>query len=175
MTPIEIPLSKKKLFWILLGAIAFMGAGLLFIFNPEPFTRRLLGSTILVQLLGTVCLLLFGLFGWVAMQKLGSRKMGLQIDEKGIIDNSHANSVGLIPWEDIAGFDMAEVYGTKFILVKTIDPERYIQRAKNRLSKKAMAANYKMYGTPVSLVANSLRISPEELLKLVTSEFQKRT
>ena len=97
MTPIEIPLSKKKLVWILVGALAFMAMGLLFLFNPEPFTRRLLGSTFLVQVLGAVCLLFFALFGWVAIQKLGSSKMGLRIDEQGITDQSHANSVGLIP------------------------------------------------------------------------------
>ena len=175
MTPIEIPLSKKKLFWILLGALAFMTAGLLFILNPEPFTRRLLGSTILVQVLGGVCLLLFALFGWVAVQKMRSSKMGLRIDENGIEDHSHANSVGLIPWEDITGFSMAEVYSTKIILVITKDPETYIERARNVLSKKSMAASYKMYGTPVSLVANSLKISSEELFSIVTTEFQKRS
>ena len=172
MTPIEIPLSKKKLVWILLGALGFMAMGLLFLLNPEPFTRRLLGSTFLVQVLGAVCLLFFALFGWVAIQKLGSSKMGLRIDEQGITDHSHANSVGLIPWRDITGFDLVQVYSTRIILVKTASPEAYIERARNVLAKKAMEANFKMYGTPVSLVANSLKISAEELYKLVSAEWQ---
>jgi len=175
MSPIEIPLSKKKLLWVLLGAMAFMAVGLLFILNPEPFTRRLLGSTVLVQVLGLICLLLFALFGWVAIQKLGSSKMGLRIDENGITDHSHANSVGLIPWENITGFQTAEVFKTKIILVHTKTPEAYIEQAKNLFGKKAMASNHKMYGTPVTLVANSLKTTTDELFQLLVSELQSRS
>lgn len=173
MAPIEIPLSKRKLLLILLGALLFMALGLLFILNPEPFTRRLLGSTFLVQVLGVVCLLVFALFGWTALQKIGSSKLGLRIDDQGITDHSHANSMGRIPWEDISAIEMAEVYSTKIILVKVKHPQTYLERAKNALAKKSLERNIKMFGTPVSLVANSLQISSDELFRLVQSAHKR--
>lgn len=173
MPTIEIPLSKKKLLLIVLGALLFMALGLTFILYPEPFTRRLLGSTLLVQLLGGVCLLLFALFGITAVQKLISKKIGLRIDEDGITDHSHANSVGLIPWRDIEGFDLVQVYSTKTIMVRVGNPDQYIQKADNIISRRAMFANHKMYGSPISLVANSLQISADDLYALAVSEHNR--
>lgn len=61
-----------------------------------------------------------------------------------------------------------------FLILHIDNPEKYINRAKNIISKKAMNMNYKTYGSPISITSNSLEINLDDLEKLLTSEFEER-
>ncbi|NJM80955.1 MAG: hypothetical protein HC854_17505 [Flavobacterium sp.] len=54
-TPIEIPLSKKKMIVSLLGCLAFCAIGILFIFKSTQFD-----NPVFVQIIGGIALLFFG-------------------------------------------------------------------------------------------------------------------
>ncbi|WP_373400696.1 STM3941 family protein [Algoriphagus halophilus] len=98
----------------------------------------------------------------------------MTIDQDGITDNSNATSVGLIEWGDITDIGTVQVASTKILMLETDKPDKYIEQAKNGISKRAMKANHKMYGSPLSIISNSLKIKYDDLEKLIREEFEKR-
>ncbi len=127
----------------------------------------------LIRIVGIITVLFFGgCFIWI-LKKIFDSKVGLLIDEKGIIDNSSGVSIGFIPWKDIIGIETARVYSTKFIILFTGVPEKYIEKGKNLLHKKAMQANYKMVGSPLSINTQSLKIKHKELEQLLIKKWDE--
>ncbi|RKD94571.1 STM3941 family protein [Marinifilum flexuosum] len=171
---IEIELSKKKLLFLLLGSAVFVALGILFVLNPASIQSDLFGNLEFIRIVGVVSLVFFGLCFVYIATKLFDSKVGLRIYENGIIDNSNATSVGLIDWEDITDIKTIQIASNKILLVETSKPEKYIERAKNGLISRAMKANYKMYGTPILITSNSLKIKYDDLEKLLMEEFGKR-
>lgn len=171
---IEIQLSKTKILLLLIGATVFVVLGILFMMNPEQFKSSLFRNAEIIRIVGIVAVAFFGFFLVFIARKLFDHKVGLTIDQYGITDNSNATSVGLIEWTDITGIGTVQVASTKILMLKTDKPEKYIEKAKNRISKRAMKANHKMYGSPISIISNSLKINFNDLEKLVRKEFENR-
>lgn len=171
---IVIKVSKKKVLLSLMGAILFVVLGLYFTFSPEQFMKDTQESTLVIRGIGLASTLFFGICAIFIIKKLLTTQQGLIIDENGIIDYSNATSIGLIEWNDITGFKIIEIASTKILIVKTSQPEKYIKKATNGISKRAMKANHKMYGSPLSIISNSLKINFIELEKLLSSELEKR-
>lgn len=164
---IEIPLSKKKLFLILIGAIVFVALGLWFVMAPETFSKGPLRSVTVVYIVGVAAIVFFGMAALFVLRKLPDRKPGLVIDESGITDNSSAIAAGHIPWTDIQSLSVFTVQKQSFILFNVHNPQDYIDRQKGMLKKKMMQMNFKMYGSPLALNANGLKIGFDELYKLI--------
>jgi hypothetical protein len=171
---IEIPLSKMKIGLFLIGTIILMIVGIEFALNPEGWLSARSNSTGVIRIVGVISIVFFGVCGIFIGRKLFDEKIGLSIDEKGITDNTNATSVGLIEWDDITGIDKVEISSSKILLIRTDKPDKYIERAKNGISKLAMKANNKMYGTPISIISSSLNIKFNELENLIKSEFKRR-
>ena len=57
-------------------------------------------------------------------------------------------------------------------ILEVKNPQEYIGRQKSLLKRKGMELNYKMYGTPISIAANGLKMPFEELFTLVSVKFQ---
>ncbi len=184
MTEIKIPLSKTKIILLMIGALAFVIGGIFGVLDAERFASTLYPNN-LVFYGGLAAVLFFGLCFVFIAKKVFSDKPGLTINENGIIDNSNATSIGLIEWNDIIEIETIQinvpVYGTmwttkspKMLIIKTSNPEKYIKRSKNIISKKAMEANNKMYGTPLTIIANSLKIKFSELEKMISEQLKKQ-
>ncbi len=171
---IEIPLNKAKITLFLVGAVAFVFTGVFFAIEPAIFISPILRSEELIRIAGVAAVLFFGLGAVYMLRKLFDKKVGLTISEEGIIDNSSAVSVGLIEWQDITGVETLEIASNKILLVHTNNPEKYMERATNMFSRKAIQANHRMYGTPLSITANSLQIKYKELERLVCEELENR-
>lgn len=171
---ITIPLSKSKNLLSLLGAVAFVVLGVFFMISPAVFLTTTHRSTLFIQLIGLASVLFFGLCLVYIVKSLFDTKPGLIIDQYGITDNSNASSVGLIEWADIEGIETIRVASTRFLILYTGQPDKYIQRAKNGLIKTALQANYKQYGSPISITANTLGIKFSALESLVLEAFEKR-
>lgn len=173
---IEIPLSKKKIYLIIAGSFLFVVAGIWLFFNPNEFQNisiKLLRNPILIKSIGIIGSIFFGITGVYGIRKLSDKKPGLIIDKNGITDNSNASSIGLIEWSDISEIKTSQVMSTKFIMIDVINPEKYIEKAKNGMKAKLMRANMKMYGTPLSITSNTLNYNFEELEKLIETEFRR--
>lgn len=172
---IEIQLSKSKLLALLIGSIVFVVLGILLVLNPEQFRSTFFSNPQTIRLAGLAGIVFFGLCLLFIAKKLFDKKIGLAIDDAGITDNSSATSVGLIEWADITDIATVKVASTEILMLYTVQPEKYISRAKNAISKRAMKSNYKMYGSPIAIISNSLKINHEELENLIRTAFQKHT
>lgn len=171
---IEIPLSKTKIVLLLLGSIAFVIVGMLFMLDPETFITSRLRSPEVIRIVGIVAVAFFGLCLILIVRKLFDNGVGLTIDQNGITDNSSSIHLGLIEWDDILEIETIQIASTKMLKLKTDKPEKYIERAKNTFIKRAMAANHKLYGSPLNISSVSLKVKFDELEKIVMNEFNKR-
>ncbi|MFY7670789.1 STM3941 family protein [Tenacibaculum sp. MEBiC06402] len=170
---IEIEISKTKTILLFIGALLFVVAGAVFILMPERFINPIFKSSTIITIVGISSVIFFGLCVIFISRKLFKTKIGLIIDENGITDNTNATNVGLINWEDIIQIRTLEIASTKIMMLDTNKPEKYIDRAKNGITKRILKANYNMYGSPISITSNSLNVKYDELEKIVHQAFEK--
>ena len=171
---IEIPLSKTKILLLLIAAIGFVVLGVVFVLNPEGFESSIFRNPVVIRMVGIASTIFFGLCSLFIIKKFFDKKVGLTIDQDGITDNTNGTSVGLVEWADILAIETLEIATTKMLILQTDKPEKYMGRAKNGIIKRAMKANLKMYGSPLSIVSTSLKIKFKDLEKLVREEFEKQ-
>lgn len=164
--PITIPLSKGKLLLSTLGAFAFVAIGFWFVLDPPSRTDSSMES-VLVLVLGLASILFFGAIGLVVIRKLFDSRPGLVINEQGLMDNSGGLSAGQILWQDIEDISVLQIQRQRLILVLVNNPQDYIDRQSNSWKRKLMAMNHRQYGTPISISANGLKISFDELLEIL--------
>ncbi len=165
---IVIPASKVKMLLVFVGAALFVAIGFwMLALNKE------IGFSIFMTLIATLSILFFGAVAMSSFTKLfTSLKYGLKINAEGIDDRSSGASIGLVPWAQIIDFKVLKVNSTKFILIYIIDPQLFIneQSVTKRLILKA---NYKTYGTPISISAVGLSCKFSVLLKIIEEAFQR--
>jgi hypothetical protein len=170
---IEIPLSKSKLILMLIGALVFVAIGFWFIIAPPQIDNSYWGNPTKITIAGYASIIFFGLCAVVLIRKLPDTKPGLIIDSTGLTDNSSGLSAGHILWIDIENISVLEIHKQKLLMLEVKNPQDYIDRQNSLFKRKGMELNYKMYGTPLSLTANGLKISFQELFALVTQKFQE--
>ncbi|MFT3980016.1 MAG: STM3941 family protein [Ferruginibacter sp.] len=168
----EIPLSKKKIVWGVLGAIMFVVLGTWMIADLADSQDRY--NPVLMKAVGSASVIFFGIVAVYGIRKLKDKKWGLLLDEEGVHDNSHASTVGLIPWREIMSFRVEKIMSTRFIMVFVTRPETYIENAKG-LQKRSLQANMKMYGTPLAINPNTLQCKAEALNILLNEKLKEAT
>lgn len=164
---VEIPLSKRKLILMLIGSIGFVAAGLWFVINPPNSSSPFFGNPTVIFVIGLVSILFFGLCAVYLARKLPDNKPGLIIDNIGLTDNSSGVSAGQILWSDIENITVFEMNRQKLVMLQVKNPQDYIDKQTNGFKRKMMQLNLKMYGTPLSITSNSLKIKFEELVKIL--------
>jgi hypothetical protein len=172
---IEIPLNKKKITIMLLGALIFVAIGFWFVIAPPEISNSYWGDHTKIKIVGCLSILFFGLCAFVLIKKLPDRKPGLIIDQNGLTDNSGGNSAGEILWTDIKDLSVIEIHRQKIILLDVINPKDYIDRQTSVFKRKMMQMNYKMYGTPLSITSNGLKVSFDDLMRLLTDKLHQST
>lgn len=176
MTPndqIEIPLSKKKNALMLLGSIVFVGIGAWLILNPPDINNPYLKNPTLIFISGIASILFFGLTMIVAVRKLWDKKPGLIINKQGIIDNSSGLSAGLVLWTDIEKILIYPVSSQKFLMFIVKNPNHYLNKITNPLKWIAMEINFRFFGSPINISANSLQTNFDELHDLLTEKLKE--
>ena len=158
---------------MLLGTTLFTILGCIFIMRPEIFISIRHSNELMIQVIGVLATTFFGLAAVYGIVKLFDKKAGLIVDENGITDNSNATSVGMILWKDIISIEKVTKASQRFLIVHTVNPEKYIQKAKGKFRQMTMRANYKLYGSPISIIAYSLKIDFDDLEMMLQSELKK--
>jgi hypothetical protein len=174
---IEIPLSKTKLILMVTGSIVFVLLGIWFVSKPKEISSQsFLYSTESIFIAGLAGILFFGICAVFIFRKTADNKPGLIINEKGIIDNSGATSIGLILWQDMLEVRRENVARQDFIVIVVANPEEYINRQSSFIPKKAMEMNYRVYGSPINISANGLKYNFNDLYEIILKKFntQKR-
>ena len=167
---IEIALSKKKIILMLIGALAFVAIGLWFVISPPTISNSYWGNPTKMAIAGYSSIVFFGLCAFVLIKKLPDNKPGLIIDQTGLTDNSSGVSAGQILWTDIENISVIEIHSQKLIMLQVTNPQDYIDKQTSSFKRKMMQLNYKMYGTPLSITSNGLKISFDELLSTLTDK-----
>jgi hypothetical protein len=109
---IEVQISKGKSLLILFGAIGFVIVGIYFGLNPPQDY-----DPIFIRLIGIVAVVFFGFGIIVALRSLFSRKIGITLDNNGIMDNCGGISAGNIPWKNIIEIKDIKIKGQNFFLL----------------------------------------------------------
>lgn len=164
---IEIALSKKKMVLTLFGAIVFIIIGIWLLTKSPKISNPLFGNPTFILITGIVAVLFFGSIAVTIYRKLSDKKPGLIINRQGIIDNSSGVSAGLIPWSDIQEIKIVKVANQKFIMIIVKNPQDYLDSVTNPLKRNAMKANFKFYGSPISISSGSLQTNLNNLYQLL--------
>ena len=172
---IEIAFSRKKLVLLFVLALAFIIMGVQFIISPVNFTSPIQQNPQIIQIVGIISVLFFGIASLFIVPKLWGSPVGLLINEQGITNNTVAGSSHHIPWSDVVGFRSIKIRQSKIILVHTKNPEKYIEAETNYFKRQIMRSNYNLYGSPLSISVNALKIKHKPLLKALEKEWQNQT
>jgi hypothetical protein len=168
---IEIPLSKQKIILMLIGSIAFVAIGLWFVIAPPTIQNSYWGNPTKIMIVGYSSIIFFGLCAFFLIRKLPDNKPGLIIDDNGLIDNSSGVSTGQILWADIEDISVIEIHRQRLIMIHVKNPQDYIDKQKSGFKRRIMTMNFKMYGTPLSITSNALKIPFDELLSALNKKF----
>jgi hypothetical protein len=173
---IEFTLSKKKIAFLFLGSVAFVAVGILFFLKPETFkVTPFRNNTLSVMITGLLGIFFFGMCAVSIFKKLFDNKPGLIIDSIGLTDNSSGIAAGFIPWTDVSNIIVEQIKGQKIILIVVNNPQHYIDKCSNFVTKKAADINYKIFNTPISISANALSCNFETLHETITYRWKNNT
>lgn len=169
---IVIPISKQKIILLIIAGLVFVGLGILFVTNPEKYMSPFMRNSKVIFISGLVSILFFGVCTLFIFKKLWDKSSGLIITDQGILNNSSGVLAGLIYWADIEDISVLKINGQKLIMLRVKNPQFYIEKQKSGFKRKMMALNYKMYGAPISITPNGLKISFDKLLSTLTERLE---
>ncbi|MCW4469913.1 hypothetical protein OGH69_13115 [Flavobacterium sp. MFBS3-15] len=171
--PIIIPIHKGKLIKLLIFSVIFILAGI-WIITVKPGVSDTFLNNGFIKYGAAAAAIIMGISAMIFfIIKMSDEKPGFIIDSKGLTDNASGVNAGFIPWEDIRHIYTSQVMSEKFIMIGVSYPEKYINRQTQFLKRKAMNFNYKAYGSPISITANGLKTSHEELLATLNEMWGK--
>jgi len=168
----EIYYSKTKYFFAFIGCVMFTLGGLWIVLSKD-MDVSVIGK--IVGGYGSLVFFGFGVLVTAYVCFISPKKIGLQIDDKGITIFSavlKTKPPNIIDWKEIEGFEETSVFGEKMIAVKVSNPKQHIEKQTNALMRKAAQVNFDMIGTPYALTANTYKISHKKLLSLLNEKLQ---
>lgn len=174
MSQIHIKLKKRKFYKFGIMSAFMLVLSFLFLFFPKAFTSNIITSTYLVSGIGIVGVAFFGIATLYNWRKILNSKLGIYISEEGMMDLTSVFRIGWIEWKDIVGFTTKKISKTEVICIETSNPEKYLERLKSPVLRKASEQNLRIYGTPFFINTSSLSMSSAELEKVLNEELKKR-
>jgi uncharacterized protein YacL len=160
---IEIPISKTKSLFVILGSLAFV-LGSIWIYSIAE--NQTDWPTFVLKTVSIMGLLFFGLGIIMGIKKLIDKYPGLIIDDHGILNASGFGKPQLIPWESVTSIRLIEIEHAKLIQVFINNAEEVISK-QSRWKQKLMRMSQSRYGTPISINCVILKIDPGNLLQLL--------
>jgi hypothetical protein len=169
-----IALSKIKVLSLIVAAFGFvaMGIWMVQLDAAEIESHRKFSSPAFIYTIGVLSIVFFGFCGLWGVKKAFDKKPGLVLNSVGIFDNSSGISVGAIPWSEITGFSIFEIQNQKMLVVKVLDPDKYINNA-NAFKRMINKANFKMCGSSIVISSNALKVNFNELLNTCNQYYSK--
>ncbi len=173
MDRIEIYTSKKKSILILIGSIAFVSLGILFIMNPERFVTRIFQNPGIIRIAGIASILFFGFGIFVGIKRLIKSEIALIIDPVGINVNPKKSLTEFIKWDQILGFEEIKIQSTRIVIIGVKNPQSWLEKEASTIRKKLMQFNINNYNSPFNIAASGLDISLDELNDKLNRYFEK--
>lgn len=170
-----VALSRVKLMLLIVGALGFVGAGLWMFLVDDAALQGMGGplrNPVFVHRMGVVSMVFFGACLLAGLRKLFDTKPGLVFSPEGLLDNASAAAAGLVPWNEIIGADVLKVQSTRFLVVRVVNPQRYVEQG-GKLKRMLNQANFKQFGSPIQISATALKINFDELVDLFNTYLMK--
>ncbi len=171
---IEILFNKRKLLPYMLGALAFVCAGVFFLMIGIKAKNQFFLQLFLL-FLGVVSTLFFGLILLNFLPRAFTRKAGIIITDEGLWDYSSGISGGFIAWGDIKKISHSYSGTNVFLLVMLKKPDKFIASQKGLFKRIVMSLNHKISGTPIHILVSILDTDINTLNNIIASKrFQKQ-
>lgn len=168
---VKVKLSKKKMYKTIVVLIIFLLICVLFVFYPNTFTSVIFRSECLIFLIGISGIIFSVLYLYPLISKLFKLKIGLEINENGIINNTEYLNVGLIKWSDVNSIRVKEFGKGRYLLLDLKNEEEYFNRLNSILFKFYAKFNKVQYGTIVYITHSTLECTFEELEKMIIESY----
>lgn len=167
MERFEARVSVARTLLLVAGGLAFVAIGLWFVWRPDmlsgpdgpPFLR---GEPGLVQLIGGVAILFFGLMALIGLRQLARREPVIVIDGEGLCWRRWSDAV--IPWSAIARMEVTEMMNQRFLSLWLVDPAAYPSTS---LSGRMAAANKGMGFGDIAIAPAGLDCGVDDLTAAV--------
>ncbi|KGO92973.1 STM3941 family protein [Flavobacterium subsaxonicum] len=169
MDVVIIKPNKFDVISLFIVALLFVAGSvwLLFIANEQSPL-----NAISMKILTMVVFLLFGAALIYSAKKLRNNKPAIIINDKGILNNYSTISGGFVAWKEITDIKMIQVRGACFIMIYTVNPEKYM-KDKNLFKKKMILLNLKKFGTTLIITGSNIKYNFDELEKLLQSRLNQ--
>lgn len=172
-----IYMNKGKLWKQLVLSLLFVVIGIwMLIYRPEV-NNGLFNRPVVKYGVAVLCILFFGAAAIFFIRKLGDKRPALTLTSEGIEDHSNAVSLGLIPWRDILAVEPLKVLRQEFLIIRVANPQEYLVKSTNYFKRASLKYNFRHYGSPLAITANTLKISLSELMAMIElrlKEFRAR-
>jgi hypothetical protein len=157
--------SRKKLLLMAVGSAAFVGLGFFFLFSADPYF-----SDWDVRAVGIASIAFFGLCLGFAVWRLARPSPALVIHSSGLFDHASALCAGFLPWDEISHLFVGKIKNQRFLGIAVKDVEGLLNR-QTGWKAKLMRMNVRLAGSAVSIPANTLPISLEELIQKIQQKY----
>jgi hypothetical protein len=127
-----------------------------------------------------------GLFNWIFIiipllativslqQYLKTRfdkNANLVISSEGIVDNLSIFSCGKISWEDISGYEIAEVYKIRLLVVKLRDNEKYL-KGRDIVTRYILRRYIRKFRGPIIISERQVDYNFQDLVDIFRNKLQ---
>ena len=170
MKEIIIPLSRKKITLLFLGAMGFVALCFWLIQVAETQTRF---DPQFIKIVSVVGIIFFGLCGIYALAKFFDKEPGLVINDEGITDNSSAVCAGLIKWKNITNVVITEIYGQKILTIEVNNADEILSKQRG-FKKMLMNLNKNYFSSPVQISSNALKCDFQKLCNTIKEQLTAR-
>jgi hypothetical protein len=143
--------------------IVFFITCILIVIYPSSLISVVFRSKYIILVAGLFGALTSGLFLYLLSINLFSSKIGLVINNQGILNNTDYVNIGLIKWTDILEIKIKEFGKGKYLLLNLKNEKTYIENTGNYFSKLLLYYNRLQYNTIVHINYKFLESSFEEL------------
>jgi hypothetical protein len=170
-----IPFSRVRLSKLLLLAVGCILLGIFFVIVQSHVPGILLPLPVIIIIAVALLAIVGFLVGTLYFRQILKNGPGLIIDDTGFTDYSSGLAAGYIPWTDVKGIKTISPpkYKRRSISIILKNPNAFLERQPNALKRKAMTVNFRNYGSPIQLSANSLECSFDELLHHLQTYFDR--
>ena len=157
-------LKRHKKYGLVLATLLNLAASILFMWTA---THLRLGPGRFI--LGLLAIFAFGLFFFTLYSLIvlvRDHFAGMLISSQGINDISTGHSYGVVQWKSVTKIKVVtdiEYPDRKYIILKVVNPQLYINRERSIVKKRSMILKYHHYGSPVVFSERGIDCSFEEL------------
>ena len=163
METISIPLSKRKLWLLLLASCLFVALGI-WLWGQAPSYDDI--DRIKATFASVSCVIFFGLCFPIFMFKVVDQRAGVVINDKGIYRMGVFNYHDVIPWEHITHCTIGKIERTKLLYIHVDNVEEVVARM-SPVARWFQRMTIGSTGTPFSLSSAALQGNFDDLKELI--------